>query len=321
MKTPALAAAACTILLAACDTVDVSDVPRIPGPSKKVTRDEAMSIAKAYAKLEWTPEDRHAFHGTDDFNVSIHTPDAGFRKGGLKEGYWKAGVSQSGMPYKWGGFDTPRSFARGLHKGRYAGDIATNEKRKYREMASSPSAVGIDCSGFVSRCWRLDKPYSTRDLHRICEELPSYDQLESGDILNLEDKHVLLFSHWIKRGELLYAYEAGAYPEWKVSGNRIYSGWLEKEGYVPYRYERIDDGHPGKKRPAVERSEEVFLAVEEEKKSDPVDEIVAPDDKSWWLPELVNSLGDLFDRSGPLDDQPAARENTNYRRSAASRRR
>ncbi|NNM29928.1 MAG: hypothetical protein HKO57_10415 [Akkermansiaceae bacterium] len=319
MKAPAMVAAAASLVLSACDTINVSDVPRIPGPSKKVTRADAIEIARTYAELEWTPEERHAFHGTDEHKVSIHTPDAGFRKAGLKSGYWKAGHLESGMPYKWGGFDTPRSFARGLKKGRFAGDIATNKKRKLRELAASPSAVGIDCSGFVSRCWRLDKPYSTRELHKISRELSSYDELQSGDILNLHDKHVLLFSHWVERGRLLYVYEAGAYPEWKVSGNRIYADWLQDEGYVAYRYENIRDGHPGKSaRPRAKRDEARPAAAETP--DEPVENPAREGRDGWWLPGLVSSLGDLFDDRSPLDRKATGPDEAAFKRSAARRR-
>ena len=51
------------------------------------------------------------------------------------------------MPYKWGGFDTPASFARKIRRGYFAGDIATADKKRLLEAAVSRRATGVDCSG------------------------------------------------------------------------------------------------------------------------------------------------------------------------------
>ena len=40
------------------------------------------------------------------------------------------------------------------------------------DAAVSRFAAGVDCSGFVSRCWRLDRPFSTRELPALCKKKP-----------------------------------------------------------------------------------------------------------------------------------------------------
>ena len=71
-------------------------------------------------------------------------------------------------------------------------------------------AVGIDCSGFISRCWRLSRPYSTRELAQVCVRLHSYDALLPGDILNTHNAHCLLFAGWVDAGcARMWAYETG----------------------------------------------------------------------------------------------------------------
>ena len=317
MNTPSCAAAAASMLLAACHSADLGDVMKTPRPSKKVTRVEAIQIAKAYADFQWTPDVRHAYHGTGRHEVAIHTPDAGFRQPGVKPGYWQPGETQRGMPYKWGGFDTTQSFARGLKKGRYAGDVATAEKRQLRDSAVSSNAIGIDCSGFVARCWRLKEPYSTSELYRICDKLRSYDDLRAGDILNLQDEHVLMFSHWMDRGEILYAYEAGSYPEWKVAGNKIQASWLKKEGYLPYRYKNMQEARPADRRPPVELPPALVAAEES-----PSNGIVANREKGWWLPELVWAIDDFFTGTmNPLEQASREPKENQVRLSTPGRRR
>ena len=142
------------------------------------------------------------------------------------------------MPYQWGGFDTPESFLRKIAEGKKAGDIANDAKRKLGDPGTSAESCGIDCSGFVSRCWNLTRPWSTRELHRICDPLASWDDLKAGDIL-LNDRHVVLFVKWTKPGEELAAYEAGPLPVWRVSACGLLADKLKEKGYAPWRYRHI----------------------------------------------------------------------------------
>ncbi|MGE9269505.1 MAG: hypothetical protein ACQKBU_01770, partial [Verrucomicrobiales bacterium] len=138
------------------------------------------------------PESRHIHHGMDEDGVLVHTPDRSLHEHGHSNGWWEPGKPAVGMPYQWGGFDTPREFLQSLEQGEAAGDISTRQKRQRGDDGTSARACGIDCSGFVSRCWRLERPYSTRELPSICVPLKSWLQLSPGDIL-LNDRHVLLF--------------------------------------------------------------------------------------------------------------------------------
>ena len=97
------------------------------------------------------------------------------------------------MPYMWGGFCTPAEFTDGIRKGLYAGDVCTTEKRRMGDAAVSKWTVGIDCSGLVSHCWKLDRAYSTKELPALCSSLDNFDELKPGDILNSSEKHVLIF--------------------------------------------------------------------------------------------------------------------------------
>ena len=124
--------------------------------------------------------------------------------------------------------------------GKKARDIGDATKRKLGDAGTSAESCGIDCSGFVSRCWKLPRPYSTRQLPEICDRLDSWDQLKPGDIL-LNSQHVLLFSGWITPGEMISAYEAGPKPVWRVNACGIPKDKLVEEGYAPWRYRKMKD--------------------------------------------------------------------------------
>ena len=205
-----------------------------------VTRDETIATAYTYTQVRWMPEERHVRHGNDSAGILVHTPDRSLAKHGDPKGWWQPGVEAQSMPYMWGGFDTPESFLRKISQGKKAGDVSTPGKRRLLEAGVSSESTGIDCSGFVSRCWNLRKPYSTRTLQEICDRLESWDELKPGDIL-LNRQHVVLFSGWKIPGVEITAYEAGPYPVWRVSACGLNKQHLLKNGYTPWRYRGIRD--------------------------------------------------------------------------------
>lgn len=236
---PIVSFAAALILVSCAGTRKELPVPSIPGPAASVTRAEALAIATAYSFMVWQPGARNAFHGNDAKGIRIDTPDSGFRLMG-KSGWWTPGASAMGMPYMWGGFDTPASFHAGLKEGKFAGDIHTVEKRRLLDAAVSDQAVGIDCSGFISRCWRLDRSYSTREMGPLTLPI-SWHQLRPGDILNAYNKHVVLFASWDPDGKNLHCFEAGTFPDWKVSPKRIPIKLLKDLKFEPLRYRHIKE--------------------------------------------------------------------------------
>lgn len=205
-----------------------------------VTRSEALAIAHAYTEIAWIPEAKHVMHGPDAEGIEVHTPDISIAHFGDRRGWWEVGKPAKGMPYQWGGFDTPESFQTALANGKKAGDTATPLKRQLLEAGVSKLACGIDCSGFVSRCWKLERPYSTRTLHQICDPLGSWDELAPGDIL-LNKQHVVLFAAWAKDRSEVIAYDVGPYPVWKASSFGMPKALMIADGYSPWRYRGIRD--------------------------------------------------------------------------------
>src|SRR6188474_3128043 len=103
---------------------------REPPPLSIVTRAQAMATAERYVQHSWTASAANVFHGVDDKGIRVDTPDAGFLPVNARAGWWRSDAPNVGMPYMWGGFDTPESFDEGLRAGKWAGDISSAEKRR-----------------------------------------------------------------------------------------------------------------------------------------------------------------------------------------------
>lgn len=203
-----------------------------------VTRAEALAIGETYINYRWQPAAQSARHGKDTSGIEIHTPDAaGGRADPATEG-WTPGAANIGMPYKWGGFDTLPRFASGIRAGKAAGDVYTAEKRRLGEKAVSGDCVGIDCSGFVSRCWKLSEKHSTSMLFSICRRLPSPTDLLPADAMNIGSGHVLLFVRWLDdtKTRALF-YESAPFSKTRATERVIAD--LTAVGYVPLRYKEI----------------------------------------------------------------------------------
>ena len=202
-----------------------------------LTRADALKIADRFINHRWTAEAKHVRHGKDSSGIEIHTPDRAGRHGSPDEDCWTIGEN-SGVAYKWGGWDTPESFAAGLRKGRAAGDVYSAEKRRKGGDAVSGECVGIDCSGFISRCWALKKRESTSTLGGICKRLASPAELKPADVMNTAGGHVILFVKWLdeeKKRALFY--EAAPYSNTRAVEHEIAK--LSASGFIPLRYRGI----------------------------------------------------------------------------------
>lgn len=229
-------------LLGACRSVQpIVSPPAIPTPAAYVTRQQAIQTALAYTSLNWQGEKRHRLHGKAPDGQWVDTPDAEAAATLGSAMWWKCG-NNIGMPYKWGGFDTPQEFCNRLQNDDhvYAGDYASSAKVAGGDNAVSRYAAGIDCSGLVSRCWRLDRPYSTRELGALCTPLPDFKALQPGDIALKPGTHVILFLEWADNEKnSFYAVEASGVPHWKCYRYRVSINMLKKAGYTPHRYKKM----------------------------------------------------------------------------------
>ena len=211
-------------------------------PPSQVTRAEAMATAEEYRTFKWAPTAANVLHGRDAARIRVDTPDAGYKPAERFAGWWVPGLLNTGMPYKWGGFDTPETFLAGLTEGKAAGDVCTPEKRRLLDAAVSKHAVGIDCSGFVSRCWNLPRAYSTRTLTSLCDPVADFTELKPGDILNAHNSHVFLFKQWSApdRSRML-VYTTGTPPVWAVQIGPLRTRQMAPLGYTAWRYRGMKD--------------------------------------------------------------------------------
>ncbi len=192
-------------------------------------RTEIIELAERYKAHQWRASQANVFHGVDTRGVRVDTPDGGYRRGGFKTN----GSPNIGIPYKWGGFSSIGEFEAGLEAGAYAGHMPRGRPR-----GSSRQAVGVDCSGLVSRCWGLPTKQSTRSLGRLCFKLKSCDELLPGDVLNAFDNHVVLFKGFVdKDRKKARVIEAASV---RVAERIADLEQLVRAGFVPLRYRPLD---------------------------------------------------------------------------------
>jgi len=248
---------AAAIFFAGCTTLpqrtsQSSLLPGDPEAPSQVTPGEALALAEVYSRHAWRPFARNILHGPDPAGVQVDTPDAGYRPESGRNGWWVPGEVNSGIPYKWGGFDDPATFDRAIASGHAAGDVSSPAKRAADNAAVSPHAAGVDCSGFVSRCLKLPVVHDSARLPSVCDVLSSPGQLRPGDLLNIPRRHVLLVAGWAKPDKTwIYYYETGGIPEWKPALKQAPLDALMALGYQPLRYR-------GMAREAVPSGKEVL---------------------------------------------------------------
>lgn len=213
-----------------------------PKPPSIVTRAEAMATAERYRTLKWEPTLANVFHSRDANGIRVDTPDVRYKPASGFSGFWKPGLINVGMPYKWDGYDTQESFLIGIGAGKAAGDVCTPEKRRLLEAGTSAQAVGIDCSGLVSRCWNLPRAVSTRTITALCDPIPDLKDLRPGDILNTHNSHVFLFKKWSTPDRSwMIAYTTGTPPLWAVRSGPIRTQQMAPLGYTAWRYRGMRD--------------------------------------------------------------------------------
>ena len=213
--------------LLTAESSDADDLPRFAPQgalADTVTRAEALAKADTYVQHIWTATPANISNGV------VYTPDAD----SVRTPDWIVIGQNQHVPYKFGGTDKLADFDVKLAGGRYAGDIHTD--------GSSIYATGVDCSGFVCRCWNTDEDYST---YRMVDPaygpptLPyvSWNQIQPGDAVHRLG-HVRMAVSTLQDGTLLTVESAGSSTGWKVD----YSSYTLSElvGYSPRYYVHME---------------------------------------------------------------------------------
>jgi hypothetical protein len=184
----------------------------------EIHRDHTIGIARTYIASEdmvssvmnWTPGvDEHIFnaikpsHTFHSCYVSISSHGGTYKDGN---------PPYSKIPYVYGGFNTPEETKSRIDGNICAGgkDRITGVGTSYWYLRDNPKTkvveglgygnnvpnnlAGIDCSGFISRCWQIPKQ-NTITLESLTVSI-SRNNLKQGDILNIAGEHVRLFNMW-----------------------------------------------------------------------------------------------------------------------------
>ena len=153
------------LVFSACLGACAPGIPEIPPPASSVTRREALAASRAYTSMIWRGSLRNVRHGTDGDGIRTDTPDAS-AAGDDAGAWWKPGMRSIGMPYKWGGFDTPRQFSERLKADAAnggapaaAGDMGTPEKQAAGDAAVSRFAAGAPSSSPAAGGWTGPFPH------------------------------------------------------------------------------------------------------------------------------------------------------------------
>ena len=190
----------------------------------EVSPDQALITGDSYVQLTWSCNGDNLTNGliTDSYGYKVRTPS------------WVTPGTHQNVVYKWGGFETLEQFLNGLNNDKYAGDSYTDKG------TGTPSAVGVDCSGFVSRCWNLPSHYSTRMMDdAITLPYDNWEQTKPGDAAH-KVGHVRLIVEHNPDGTITMVESAGY--NWRVS-YRAYS-YAELYNYTPRYYINMQ-GTPG----------------------------------------------------------------------------
>jgi len=204
-----------------------SDLPeRNFQPTRKTTgatRQKALEIGDTYVQHVWNCRSANLTSGV------VTAPDGDK----IRTADWiKIGENQK-IPYKWGGFDLLPAFDNGLLNDDYAGDT-------YTDGGGSNYARGVDCSGFVSRCWQLNNHYSTRMMDNpaygsIVQPYNSFYDLKPGDAFHRHG-HVILFVKHNDNGSFTCVEAAASTTDWKVDYSTHYAYSMTDYNSVYYRY-------------------------------------------------------------------------------------
>jgi hypothetical protein len=198
----------------------------------EISREEIMETAETYKNHRWIATESNIYHDspepqprTDDvpeepletmqlreLDGPVDTPD---RETYTDWSSWKGWAigENVGIPYKWLGWRSIEEFDHGITDGRYAGDVNFAE--------GNDKAVGVDCAGFVSRCWRLSYDHTTKMLYGISQPI-KFEDLKEGDILDSYGQHVMLFKEFLTPEKAVVGVtrimvtEATSY-DWKVN--------------------------------------------------------------------------------------------------------
>ena len=217
--------------------------------AQSISSIDVIANAYDYYNHTWTAHSNNITTGTyvsyycsDASNKYVRTPD------------WVNDLSnpnKSSIPYKWGGFSSLQQYDSGITNGKYAGDIQTRHPNNtsVHYSCGTSAAVGLDCSGFTSRCFELSSHYSTgmMDNNSLFGHYSSYNDIQPGDIANKPHSHVRLVVHVNANGTVNTLEEGAGNNLWRIFSHTYSVSSLQSYGYQPQYY--VNMSHDGESKP------------------------------------------------------------------------
>lgn len=191
---------------------------------------KVIEKALEYANYRWTANERNVMHGVDEGGHFVDTPDITWKGEIFDCGWWKVDEVNVGIPYGWGNASTLEEFEIGIREGKFAGNVPEDTTRY-----GSWNAVGVDCSGLLTRCWELPKKIATRDIPEYATVIESIDEMRQGDVFAKVGSHVMFFVEFADDEKEEVIIIDSTRSTGKVSQRKENVAELFAEGYEIYR--------------------------------------------------------------------------------------
>lgn len=203
-------------------TNSIENELEIQGSNKAILyRSQMIGIGETFETHIWNCNTNN-IKNYDCGGVNVTTPS-----------WVQVGLNRS-IPYMWGGFSSLTQYETGLANGVAAGDKTTEGGG-----AGSSCAVGVDCSGFVSRAWGQTSKYGTSTLPSISTAYSSFTELKPGDIVNLAGSHVRLVHTVNPNGTFTMLEATASNNAWAVVYNTYTVSALQGALYIPRYYNQV----------------------------------------------------------------------------------
>lgn len=162
---------------------------KVDVPTPPISRENVLKNANAYLTVNWVmARENYSRPGIENL---CSPGEAKFWLRPMRFTPDVIGQTVGAMPYRWGGDDTPETFKTRLEWGALAGDICTCRSAAL-DYCLMPESAGVDCSGFVSRAWGIEKR-GTSGLLDVSTDIGNIADMKPGDAFNWPGRHIRLF--------------------------------------------------------------------------------------------------------------------------------
>lgn len=193
----------------------------------QISESQVIANANAYLNHSWYANSNNIGQGNCSNGTSYNTPG------------WVTVGNHIGLPYCWGNNSSINAFDNGLSQGKPAGDNNTSSD-------ADNCTLGVDCSGFVSRCYGLATHYNTvmLDENNLFGHYSSYNQLQVGDFVNKPGSHTRLVTQVNNNGSINVIESGQGNNQWRVFSASYTFSELINDGYNPQYYTSMTTGSP-----------------------------------------------------------------------------